>query len=66
MLFQSSIGRTDLPGGSYRLLMENIMNKFMVLPDEVVVYSGHGPATTIGLEKRNNPFILEYMAESEK
>jgi len=66
VLFQSSIGRTDLPGGSYHLLMENIMNKFMVLPDEVVVYSGHGPATTIGLEKRNNPFILEYMAESEK
>ena len=48
------------------MLMENIMTKFMVLPDEVVVYSGHGPATTIGLEKRNNPFILEYMAESEK
>ncbi len=66
VLFQSSIGRTDLPGGSYRLLMESIMQKLMVLPDEVVVYSGHGPSTTIGIERRNNPFILEYMAELEK
>lgn len=60
VLFQSGIGRTDLPGGSYQVLMESIFSKLLVLPDEVRVYSGHGPATTIGDEKRTNPFVLEY------
>lgn len=60
VLFQSSIGRTDLPGGDYETLMRSITDKLMVLPDDVTVYSGHGPATSIGDERRNNPFLLEY------
>ncbi|MEO6166316.1 MAG: MBL fold metallo-hydrolase [Chitinophagales bacterium] len=63
VLFQSSIGRTDLPGGSYHVLMESIFNELMVLPDDTVVYNGHGPSTTIGEERRSNPFVLEYAAE---
>jgi glyoxylase-like metal-dependent hydrolase (beta-lactamase superfamily II) len=59
VLFQGSIGRTDLPGGDYDLLMSTIREKVMVLPDETVVLSGHGPATTIGYERRTNPFLLE-------
>lgn len=58
VLFQQSIGRTDLPGGDYELLMKSIRSKLMVLPDETIVLSGHGPATTIGDERRQNPFLL--------
>lgn len=58
VLFQGSIGRTDLPGGDYEQLMESIFTKLLVLPDETVVLSGHGPATTIGAERATNPFIL--------
>lgn len=65
VLFQQSIGRFDLPGGDYETLMQSIIKKLLSLPDEVRVYSGHGPATTIGAERRNNPFILEYMAEHQ-
>lgn len=57
VLFYSSIGRTDLPGGNHQLLLENIKNKLFVLPDDVEVYPGHGPSTTIGFEKANNPFL---------
>ena len=57
VLFQGSIGRTDLPGGDYPLLMQTIGDKLMVLPDETHVLSGHGPATTIGAERRSNPFL---------
>ncbi len=57
VLFQGSIGRTDLPGGNYDQLIENIKTKFLVLPDDVVVYSGHGPSTNIGFERANNPFL---------
>ncbi len=57
VLFQQSIGRTDLPGGDYELLMRNIRQKVMVLPDETHVLSGHGPATTIGQERQWNPFL---------
>jgi glyoxylase-like metal-dependent hydrolase (beta-lactamase superfamily II) len=57
VLFQGSIGRTDLPGGDYTLLMQTIWDKLMVLPDETHVLSGHGPATTIGAERRSNPFL---------
>lgn len=56
-LFQGSIGRTDLPGGNYKELIDNIHDKLLGLPDETVVYPGHGPATTIGEEKRSNPFL---------
>lgn len=58
-LFAGSIGRTDLPGGNYNQLIRSIKEKLLVLPDDTVVYSGHGPATTIGEERRNNPFLAE-------
>jgi hydroxyacylglutathione hydrolase len=57
VLFRGSIGRTDLPGGNYRLLLKSIREKLLGLPDETTVYSGHGPATTIGRERRSNPFL---------
>ena len=56
-LFLGSIGRTDLPGGSYEQLMESIFQQIMTLPDETTVYSGHGPETTIGHERSTNPFL---------
>jgi glyoxylase-like metal-dependent hydrolase (beta-lactamase superfamily II) len=56
-LFAGSIGRTDLPGGSFEQLMDSITNKILPLGDDVVVYSGHGPETTIGQEKTANPFL---------
>jgi len=59
VLFRQSIGRTDLPGGDYPTLMDSIFKKVLPLGDEVRVYSGHGPETTIGEEKRSNPFILQ-------
>lgn len=58
VLFQSSIGRTDLPGGDYDTLINVIKTKFLVLDDAVKVYSGHGPMTTIGAERRMNPFLV--------
>lgn len=61
VLFQGSIGRTDLPGGSFPVLMESIRDQFLPLPDEVIVYPGHGPETSIGAERQANPFILEYL-----
>ncbi|MBA2407715.1 MAG: MBL fold metallo-hydrolase [Chitinophagales bacterium] len=66
VLFQGSIGRTDLPGGDYDTLMQSILNKVLLLPDDVKVYSGHGPMTTIGVEQKANPFVLEYAAERKK
>ena len=56
-LFAESIGRTDFPGGSYSQLINSIQTKLMTLDDEVKAYPGHGPATTIGWERRQNPFI---------
>ncbi len=57
VLFNRSIGRTDLPGGNHQTMLKNIREKLFVLPDETVVYSGHGPETTIGEEKKYNPFL---------
>jgi glyoxylase-like metal-dependent hydrolase (beta-lactamase superfamily II) len=57
VLFRGSIGRTDLPGGDSETLLTSIREKLWVLPDETVVYSGHGIKTTIEYEKRNNPFL---------
>lgn len=57
VLFRGSIGRTDLPRGDYDTLIDGIMEKLMILPDDVVVYPGHGPTTTIAYEKANNPFL---------
>jgi len=59
-LFNFSIGRTDLPGGSTGQEMESIFTKLMTLPDNTIVYPGHGPDSTIGEERRGNPFILEF------
>ncbi|MEW6243910.1 MAG: MBL fold metallo-hydrolase [Bacillota bacterium] len=56
-LFAGSIGRTDLPGGSYTTLIRSIKDKLMRLPADVVVYPGHGPESTVGDEKRYNPFV---------
>jgi glyoxylase-like metal-dependent hydrolase (beta-lactamase superfamily II) len=56
-LFAGSIGRTDLPGGSTEQLMDSLFNKILPLGDDVTVYSGHGPTTTIGQERRTNPFL---------
>jgi glyoxylase-like metal-dependent hydrolase (beta-lactamase superfamily II) len=58
-LFAGSIGRTDLPGGSYGTLIESIRSRLLPLPDATRVLSGHGPETTIGSERRTNPFILQ-------
>lgn len=58
VLFRGSIGRTDLPGGSFARLEAGIRTKLYTLPDETVVYPGHGPVTTIGYEKRTNPFVM--------
>lgn len=57
VLFAGSVGRTDLPGGSTEQLMDSIMNKLLPLGDEVEVYSGHGPNTTLGYERLANPFL---------
>jgi len=57
VLFYGSIGRTDLPGGSFEQLTHNIKTKLLTLPPETVVYCGHGPETTIGFEKKSNPFL---------
>lgn len=58
VLFYGSIGRTDLPGGNLETLISSIKNKLFLLGDDVKVYSGHGPATTIRYEKANNPFLI--------
>ena len=57
VLFRSSIGRTDLPGGDHATLLHSIATELMTLPDATVVHAGHGPATTIGEERRSNPFL---------
>jgi hydroxyacylglutathione hydrolase len=60
VLFNRSIGRTDLPGGDQPTLIDSIQRKFFTLPDETKVWSGHGPVTTVGFEKMNNPFVKVY------
>lgn len=57
VLFRSSIGRTDLPGGNHATLIESIKSQLFTLPDETLVYPGHGPTTTVGVERRTNPFL---------
>ena len=58
VLFQGSIGRTDLPGGNFEVLIRMIKSKFLTLPDETIVYPGHGEHTNIGIEKRTSPFLV--------
>ena len=62
-LFAGSVGRTDLPGGSYEQLMASLADRILPLDDSVRVLPGHGPATTVGRERRTNPFILELLAD---
>ena len=57
-LFAGSIGRTDLPGGNYDQIIESIHSRLLVLPDETSVIPGHGPVTSIGQERRSNPFLV--------
>lgn len=57
VLFQGSVGRTDLPGGSHAQLLHSIETQLLSLPDDTVVYPGHGPSTTIGAERQTNPFL---------
>ena len=57
VVFQGSIGRTDLPGGNLKQLMTSIRSQVLTLPDDTVVYSGHGPPTSVGHERITNPFI---------
>lgn len=59
VLFKQSIGRTDIPDGSFEMLEKAIRTKLYVLPDDTIVFPGHGGDTTIGSEKRNNPFVHE-------
>jgi glyoxylase-like metal-dependent hydrolase (beta-lactamase superfamily II) len=56
-LFAGSIGRTDLPGGSYEKILHSIHDRVLALPDETIVVPGHGPLTTIGEERESNPFL---------
>lgn len=56
-IFCESIGRTDLPGGSYRELLQSIKDKILVLSDDIKLLPGHGPSTTVGWERRRNPFL---------
>jgi hydroxyacylglutathione hydrolase len=58
VLFKSSIGRTDLPGGDHNTLLKSIKEELLTLPDATVVFPGHGPTTTIGAERRSNPFLV--------
>ena len=57
LIFQGGVGRTDLPGGSWEQLLNSIRTKIFVLPEETRLLSGHGPETTVGAEKRSNPFV---------
>lgn len=58
-LFAGSIGRTDFPGSNHVQLLSNLRTNLLALPDDTVVYSGHGPSTTIGAERKSNPFLVE-------
>ena len=60
VLFHGSIGRTDLPGGDFHILINSIQTQLFTLPDETKIYCGHGPMTTVGFEKMNNPFVKLY------
>jgi hydroxyacylglutathione hydrolase len=60
VLFNGSVGRTDLPGGDFDTLFNSIQTQLFTLPDETKVYPGHGPLTTIGFEKMNNPFVKQF------
>ncbi|MFA6716217.1 MAG: MBL fold metallo-hydrolase, partial [Victivallaceae bacterium] len=56
-IFRGSVGRSDLPGGSHEQLINSIKSKLMTLPEDLKLYPGHGPATTVGSEKKYNPYL---------
>jgi hydroxyacylglutathione hydrolase len=58
VLFRNSVGRSDLPGGNHEVLINSIKTKISSLPDDTIIYSGHGPQTTVGYEKRNNTYLV--------
>ena len=60
VVFHGSIGRTDLPGGDLKTLMKSIREEILTLPDDTVLYSGHGPPTTVGTERIGNPFLIPH------
>ncbi|MCA1789261.1 MAG: MBL fold metallo-hydrolase [Thioalkalivibrio sp.] len=60
VVFQGSIGRTDLPGGDFKTLMASIREQVLTLPDDTVLYPGHGPPTTVGAEREGNPFLVPH------
>ena len=60
VIFQGSIGRTDLPGGDFYTLMRSIREQVLTLPDDMVLHTGHGPSTTVGDERRGNPFLVPH------
>jgi glyoxylase-like metal-dependent hydrolase (beta-lactamase superfamily II) len=60
VVFQGSIGRTDLPGGDFAQLMESIREQVLDLPDDTTLYPGHGPPTTVGHERATNPFLVPH------
>jgi hydroxyacylglutathione hydrolase len=64
LLFAGSIGRTDLPGGDYPTIVRSLARVCLTLPDETLVLSGHGPQTTIGQERRTNPFLADLVPDS--
>ena len=66
VLFRGSIGRTDLPGGDYAMLMQVIEREILTLPDDTQLLSGHGPATTVGRERATNPFIREWLGRPDR
>ncbi|MHB8841075.1 MAG: MBL fold metallo-hydrolase, partial [Candidatus Aquicultor sp.] len=59
LLFKSAIGRTDLSGGSHETLINSVKEKILVFPDDLKIYPGHGPSSTIGEERTNNPFLVK-------
>ena len=61
VVFRGSIGRVDLPGGDYGTLMRSIEREILPLPEDTLLFNGHGPSTTVGLEKASNPFIREWL-----
>jgi len=62
-LFAGGIGRTDLPGGSYQDLIKSIKEKLLILGDDKIIYPGHGPYSTIGEEKRTNPYLIDRLTD---
>jgi hydroxyacylglutathione hydrolase len=63
-VFAGSIGRTDLPGGDLETLMKSIRERILTLPDETVLFPGHGPETTVGHERATNPFLVPHLGGS--